>query len=199
MDIKKIGIAGALVVALFAGGYATGRYAAPERVVITEKVKEVKSEKIVESVDTAKILNALKTMNVAKDVHTVKIIERAPDGTTKTIITSDDKTKSESKSESQEKTKTVETKVVERIVYKEREVTKTVERIRPQWALALQPGFEFGAALGLGGQPFNLLSAIPVKHVMANVLLERRLLGPVFVGAWANTHLDGGLSVRVEW
>lgn len=191
------------VVALLclAGGFGAGRYAAPTKTVVTEKVVTVTTDKVVTTVDTDKILNALKTMNTQKDVHTVRIIEKAKDGSTKVTVTQDDKSKSEATSQVQDKTQTVQTKVEEHVVYKDREVTKTVERLsRAQWSLALQPGFEFGTALGLGGEPYNLLDRVlPIKHVMANLTIERRLLGPLYVGAWTNTHLDGGLSLRMEW
>lgn len=189
----------ALVVAglaLFVVGYGTGRYAAPDKVVVTEKVREVKTEKTTESVDTAKILNILQAMNTQKDVKVVRVVEKAKDGSVKVTTTTEDKSKIEAKTEAQEKSKTVEVRTVEKLVYRDRETTKTIERNRPSWSLAIQPGFAFGTALGLGDQPYNL---IPIRHVVANVSIERRLIGPLSVGAWANTHLDGGLSLRLEF
>jgi hypothetical protein len=190
----------ALVAALlFTGGYATGRHLAPDKVVVTEKVVTVETSKSVHVVDTDRILSALKDVKVARDVHTIRVVEKQPDGTTKITETKDDKSKTESKTESNDQEHKVDTKVEERTVYRDREVTKLVERQRPNWSLALQPGFEFASAVGLGDAPFNLLGVLPVKHVMANLLIERRLAGPLFVGAWANTHLDGGVSLRLEW
>lgn len=197
---KKIAIAILAVLLLFAGGYATGRYAAPDKVVVTEKTVTIQQDHVVTQVDTDKILNALKTLNVQKDVHTVRIIEKEKDGTTKVTVTQDDKSKSEASNQVQDKEKAQTVKVEDHIVYKDREVTKTIERNRPAWVFSLQPGFEFGTALGLGGQPYNLLNrALPGLHVMTNVTIERRLIGPLFIGAWASTHLDGGLSLRLEF
>jgi hypothetical protein len=83
MDIKKLGLFALIAVALVGGGYAAGRYAAPEKVVVTEKIKEV--ERVVIVNDTEKILNALKTVQqqVAqqKDVHVTKKTVKHPDGT----------------------------------------------------------------------------------------------------------------------
>src|SRR5262245_40287223 len=132
MDLKKIGIYIALAVALVGGGYAAGRYAAPERVVVTEKVKEVVVEKTVATVETEKILNALKQVrqqvSQQKDVKTTKTVVRAPDGTTTVTVVKDDKTKTDTKTDTkveiQEKDKKTEVTVkeVERVV--EKEVTK---------------------------------------------------------------------------
>ncbi len=183
---------------LLGGGYVAGRYASPERVVVTERVREVEKQVVVKTVDTDRILNALKDIKVQKDVHTVRIIEKAPDGTTKTTVTSDDKSQSESKTQVQEKEHRVETKLVEKLVFKEREVSKTVERAKPNWSLALMPGFDLAGALGQG-QSYSLLPTLPVRHLMLGASIEHRLIGPLFSGIWANTAGAGGLTLRVEF
>jgi len=208
MDFKKIGIYIALVVALVGGGYAAGRYAAPERVVVTEKIKEVVVEKTVATVDTEKILNALKTVQqqVAqqRDVRTTKTVVKKPDGTVEVRVETADKTKIDTKTDTkvevQEKDKKTEVTVkeVERVV--EKEVTKIVERARPQWALTLQPGFDVAGALGYG-TPYSLLptSNYLLRHVVVGASVERRLLGPLSSGLWANTAGAGGLLLRLEF
>jgi hypothetical protein len=198
--MKERAILAAVAAVLLAGGYAIGRYEAPQKTVVTEKVHEVQTEKVFSVVDTDTILNALKTLNTQKDVHTVRVLTKnEKTGVVTVTTTTDDKSKSESTSQIQDKTKSEEKKTEDRVVYRDREVTKTIERAKPQWSLAVMPGFEFAPAFGMGAQPFNLLSPLPLKHVMANVLVERRLAGPLFIGAWASTHLDGGLSLRLEW
>lgn len=202
MTNERKGIIGAIiaVIVMFCIGYGTGRYAAPDKVVTTEKIVTVTQDHVVTQVDTDKIINAFKALNTQKDVHTVRVIEKEKDGTTKITVTQDDKSKSEATTQVQDKEKAQTVKVEDHIVYKDREITKTVEKNRPSWGLSLQPGFELGTVLGAGPQPYNLLSkALPGLHVMANVTLERRFLGPIFLGAWANTHMDAGLSLRLEF
>lgn len=196
MTTKSIIVLAAVGVALAAGGYLTGRYAAPDKVVVTEKVVTVEKQVVVEQIKTE--VKLVKVADVQKDVHREKVTEKRPDGTVVVTEKQDDKSKTHSTTDATDKTEA--THIEERLVYKDREVTKLVERNRPQWALALQPGYEFGTALGLGGESSNLLDRVlPVKHVMANVVLERRVFGPLSLGAWANTRLDGGLSIRLEW
>ncbi len=195
MNAKSIIILSVIGLALAGGGYATGRYAAPTKVLVTEKVVTVEKQVVVTQVKTE--IKIVKVADVAKDVHKETTTEKRADGTVVVTEKVDDKSKTHTASDTEAKKDEVH--IEEKLVYKDREVTKLVERDRPQWSLALQPGFEFGTALGLGGESSNLLKNLPVKHIMANVVVERRLLGPVLVGAWVNTRLDAGLSIRLEW
>lgn len=185
---------------LVGAGYAAGRYATPDKIVVTEKIVTVQTEKAVSTMETDKILNALQTLNRNNDVKVIRITEKAPDGTTRITETSEDKSKIASKTESQSKERQVETKIVEKLVYQDREVTKTVERSRPQWALALQPGFDVAGALGRG-DGYSLLpsSGSVLRHVVIGASLERRILGPVSGGIWANTAGMGGVTLKVEF
>lgn len=190
----------AVAVALVVAGYAGGRYMTPAKVVTTEHVVYQDHEVTHTVVDTQKILDALQTMNRQNDIHVTRVVEKSKDGSVKVTETRDDESKTQQTAQTHEAEKQVETKVVEKVVYQDREVTKTVvNQVRPQWSLALQPGFQFGDALGGGRSSYDLLRLVPFQHLVGNVVLERRLLGPILVGAWANTRLDGGLSLRLEW
>lgn len=189
--MNNYGIAAAIALACVLGGYAMGRYAAPDKVLVTEKVVTVEKQVVVTQTKTE--VKIVKVADVQRDVHREKVVEKKPDGSVVVTTKEDDKSKEHTDTRSDATKETVH--VEEKLVYKDREVMKLVERNRPSWGLALQPGFAFA-----GTPTHNLLTAIvPFKRVMANVVIERRLLGPLFVGAWANTRLDGGLSLRLEW
>jgi hypothetical protein len=198
--VRQYSLAAVIAVVCLAGAYSAGRYAAPTKVVVTERVVTVEKQVVVTTVDTDRILNAMKDVKVQKDVHTVRVVEKEPDGTMKVTTTKDDKSKVDTDTKIQDQSHTTETKTETKTVYQDREVTKLVEHLRrPTWSLAVQPGYEVGSVLGLGSQPYSLLSALPVRHLMANVVVEHRLIGGLYVGAWASTHLDGGLSLRLEF
>ena len=196
---KEVLIISIIAVALFAGGYGTGRFAAPDKVVTTEKVVTVTQDHLVTTVDTAKILDAIKNVNVQKDVHTIRIIEHQKDGTVKETVTTDDKSKSESQIKTEDKEKAQSVRVEEHIVYKDREVTKTVERNRPQWALGLTPGFDFAGALGHGSAISLLPSTATIPHLVLGADLTRRVIGPLSAGIWVNSAGMGGAVLRLEF
>jgi hypothetical protein len=188
-----------IVVALVAGAYAFGRYATPTKVIVTEKIVTVEKQVVVTQTKTE--VQIVQVHDLQKDVHRVAVTEKKPDGTTVTTVTTDDKSKSKTDTTTNGKSETDKSET--KLITQDKETSKVVIRdSKPQWSLTLQPGFEFGEALGLGsGGSYNLLSrALPMApHMMANIGIEHRFVGPVFVGAWANTRLDAGLSIRLEW
>jgi hypothetical protein len=198
--MKKYAILAGLALVLVGGGYAAGRYAAPEKVVVTEKIKEVEKTVVVRVVETDKVLEALKNVSQAKDVHKTKTTVKKADGTVTTTETTDDKTKTDTqdKTNEAEKTKTAETVTKEVVV--EKEVTKTIERSRPSWRLSLQTGFDV-AALTSASQPYSLLPSDSglVKYMVLGIGVEHRLVGPLSTGVWANTHGMGGISFSLEF
>jgi hypothetical protein len=200
MDTKKLGLFALAALVLVGGGFAAGRYVAPEKVVYTERLKVVEKEVVVRVVDTDKVLDAIKNVSQQKDVKTKKVTVKQPDGTVTTTTETEDKTKTDTQEKTKEtdKTKTTETVVKEVIV--EKEVTKTVERSRPSWSLSLQPGIDVAGALG-HGSPYNLLPSdnFLLKHAVLGISVEHRLLGPLSTGLWANTSGAGGVTLRLEF
>jgi len=198
--MKRYTILAGLALVLAGGSFAAGRYSAPDKVVTVEKVREVEKQVIVKVVETDKVIEALKNVSQQKNVKTKKVTVKAPDGTTTTTTETEDKTKTDTqdKTKEAETTKEVETKVVEKIV--EKEVTKIVERSRPNWRLQLQTGFDV-AALTNRADPYSLLPSDSdlVRYMVLGIGVERRLLGPLSAGAWANTHGMGGLTLSLEF
>ncbi len=200
MNIKRIGLFALVAVGLVGGGYAAGRYAAPDKVVVTEKLKVVEVEKIVRVVDTDKVLEAIKNVSQQKDVKTKKVTVKTPDGTVTTTTETEDKTKTDSQTKTKEEEKTKTTEVVTKEVIVEKEVTKLVERNRPNWRLSLQSGFDM-AALTDRATPFSLLPSDSdlVRYMVLGIGVEHRLIGPLSAGVWANTHGMGGLTLSLEF
>jgi uncharacterized cupredoxin-like copper-binding protein len=185
-----------VVVILLVAAFAGGRQFGPTKVVT---VTETKTE--TQYVDKVQYVDKIQTVyvhDVAKDVHSVTVVEKKPDGTETTTVTVDDKSKSETSASSQE----VVTKDEEKTKDTESDTksTKVVENYKPQWHLGLRLGA--GGGFDAGKPPALLLSA--------GLQAERRILGPVFMGLWADVHANampfgtapytvvGGLSVSLE-
>lgn len=192
----------AIVVALVVGGYGFGRYAQPAKVVVTEHVVTVEKQVIVTQVVTKTQIQVVKVRDTQKDVHQVAVTETKPDGTKVVTVTTDDKSKSQT-DVNKDIAADTQTNTLDKTVLTQTDDKKTITTFgsKPQWSLTLQPGFEFGEALGVTSGSYNLLSkALPMApRLMANVGIEHRFIGPIFLGAWANTRLDAGLSIRLEW
>jgi hypothetical protein len=200
--LKKYSILVGIGLALVVGGYATGRYAAPDKVVVTKEIVTVKDTQIVKVVDQDAILKAISNLNVQKDVHKVKTVVKAKDGTETTTVTTDDKSKSESQTKTDASVVTHATDTTQQHETSTITVTKLVERDRPNWRLSLMPGLDLAEVLGHNqGTPYNLLpsSDAMLKYVVVGVGLEHKLIGPVSGGLWANSRGAGGLILTLEW
>jgi hypothetical protein len=191
-----------VVVLLLVAAYAFGRYAQPAKVVVTEKIVTVEKQVVVTQTVTKTQVQVVKVRDTQKDVHKVEVTEKKADGTVTTTVTTDDKSKSQTNI-NKDATADTQTKTTDKTLITQTDDKKTVTTFgKPDWSLSIQPGFAFGDALGLGnGSSYNLLSkALPMApHLMANIGVEHRFIGPIFLGAWANTRLDAGLSIRLEW
>jgi len=191
----------AIVLTLVVGGYAFGRYAQPAKVVVTEKVVTVERQVVVTKTVEKTQIQIVKVRDTQKDVHRVEVVATKADGTKVVTVTTDDKSKAETDLDANATT-AAQTNTASTTTIAQTEDKKTVTTFgKPQWSLTLQPGFEFGDALGNNSSSYNLLSkALPMApHLMANLGIEHRFIGPIFLGAWVSTRLDAGVSLRLEF
>jgi hypothetical protein len=153
--------------------FLTGRFVAPTRV----QTRDV--ERVVYRDRTVSVAVAAKTETRAETRHTVRTRVTRPDGTreerTETTRGVD--------VERTEKTASAQTVERERLVYRDRSVT--VERSRPDWRV--------GALVGV--DPFHQLSG----SLLYGGHVERRVLGPVWLGAWGLSSRAVGLSLSFEF
>jgi hypothetical protein len=167
------------VACILAGtGYAFGRYSAPDRVV----TKEHETVRTVTQVDTraqeevVALRSQLETLK--RSTHRVETVK--PDGTR--TVTTDTNTE-RNRDTTSDKTTHAEQQTVAQ-TETTREVTKTVEvtRERPQWRV--------GPLVG-----FDLRTRTPVY----GGIVERRILGPVSLGAVGLSNGTLGLSLTLEF
>lgn len=192
---REYALIAGIAILLVGLGYSFGRYAAPDKVVVTEKVVTVEKQVVVTQVKTE--VQVVKVADVQKDVHKTKTTETKKDGTVIVTEKTDDNTKTEVKTDT-DKNK-VDLTVKEKVVTQDREVTKLVERDRPKWSATLMPGLDVGGIFGFGN-PYSLLPGNTVlKRVLVGVSVEHQFIGPISLGVWANTHAAAGLSLRLDW
>lgn len=190
MNLKLAGAGVVLAVVLYAGGYATGRYAAPQKVLITEKAVTVEKQVVVTQTKTE--IKTVYLQNKNEKIHRVVTETKQPDGTAvkkteedigiETVIHNDT-----------ESTKFVDRwneRVMEKLVEKE----KLVLRSLPDW----QTGIQVGASVPvlLGGDELGLKG---MRGAVVGAYVNRRILGPFFAGIWGNTQGAVGLSVVGEF
>ncbi len=178
--------------AAVAGSFLLGRYTGPTKTVIKVETQIVEKEVI--KVETQYVDKIVYVKTEARDVHTQVVVVKQPDGTETTTTVVDDKTKTNEAS-TQQTTMASSTQVIDD--KSTTEVTsKTIESVRPDWHMALR----VGGGLTLPLQP--LLSA--------GLSAERRIVGPFWVGLWADVQLGvvptvtprgftAGLSVGLEF
>jgi hypothetical protein len=160
------------------GGYALGRYVAPNKVV-THEVTRVETVTKVDTQAQERVKELTAQLDtLQRHTHTEKTVK--PDGTKTTVTdTTVDRsvdTHKDTTADAEQK-QTSQTSTV-------REVTKTVEvsRARPDWRVGALVGFDINS-----------------KAFSYGATVERRILGPLSVGAWGLSNGVGGISLTLEF
>ncbi len=186
---KVAGVVVSIVVVALSG-YAFGRYVQPPKV----EIKEVTVEKEVVRTEIQIVEKKVYVKATDVDTRTETVVVKQPNGTETTTIVVVDKSKINEAS-SQESTAV---KVVEKEVIKVVEKESTTE-VRKDYHLRV----DVGAGARFVGQ------LTPVLQI--GVGAERRIVGPIFAGIWANTTLNllspgtppytvtGGVSLGMEF
>lgn len=193
---KAVGILLAQL-AVLATAFAFGRYTLPEKIVEKLVTQEVVKEVIKTEIQVVEKKVYVKAQQ--SDVQTKIVYVEKPDGTKETTTVIVDKTKTDEASS--QATVSTEVKVVEKekLVYVEK--LKLVENAKAQWHLGLR----------LGAGALIDPTAVSSPLMSFGLQAERRIVGPVWMGVWADTHLlmlnpkappytvVGGISVGLEF
>lgn len=171
---------------LAGGGYAFGRYAQPAKVV--EKTR-VETKTVTQTVYQDKIIDHIVYVKEKKeDKHTTTTTTKTPDGTVVTKTETEDKIDTSAKIDHTKD----ENKVVTQIVYQDKivEKLKLVESKKLDWRLAAGAGVSIPTFLGKQQIGIPGLSGAVIQ-----VEVDRRIIGPVFLGLWGNSQGTTGLSL----
>jgi len=176
-----------VAVALGGGGYAFGRYEQPAKIVTTEKLVTVVQEKIV--YQDRVVIKEVKVKDKDTDKHTETTTTKKPDGTVVTTTKTD--THVDEHTDTKKDTTEEKTKVVEKVVEKTVEKTKLVESKKMDWIVHGGLGVSVPVLLGQGTQ-----QGVPgLKGAVIQVGVDRRVVGPFYIGVFGDTQGVAGLRL----
>jgi len=158
-------------VGLLVAAFSAGRFSAPVQTEVKEVEKIVYQDRVVEKIVT------VKAKAETKIVYRDRVITK--DGT----VTEREVERTDTKEDTKANTETVASRDVKTETAKE---SKTI--LRPDWRVTAQVGAAFN-------QPLLSLAGPLVIGLQA----ERRIIGGVSAGIWANTYGAAGASLSVEF
>jgi hypothetical protein len=197
VDWKAFSKGPVFIVIVAALAFLGGRYtvAGKTTVVTVDKVVETHHEQtqVTQQVDIDKLLQKIqdKTRIVNRDV--VKVVTIKPDGTR--IETETDKSKIDATQRvaTNSETKTSETSEIKKLLddYRAEDHSKTVitEKSVNNYRVGILGGYSKGSSGLLTGIPGTVLGAF----------VDRKILGPLNAGVWANTQPGVGLQLSISF
>ncbi len=183
----KYAAAGALMIACFAAGECTRK---PPVATTKIEYRDVVKEKIV----TQDIVKTVVVHDVVEKVRVVHetVTETRPDGTK--VVTQRDTGETTSEKKDTAAASEAKKTVAEREHTTERVETRTVPVLKEQWALSVDGTVSVPALFG--GPRASFLPGAP-GWLSAGATVSRRVLGPLWVGARADT--GGRAGVVLTW
>lgn len=176
-----------LLFAIF--GYEYGRHKTPAKVVTVTKTVTVDHDVVHTVTQVQKEIVYVQSQ--AKDVHRVVVVDKKPTGEVVTTTTLQDNTKTVTANTTDKVVN--KDKVEDHVVYKDREVTKTViNNTRPEWILGAQGGYNFGSSGS------NLIPTLPSKLVVG-VGAQKHLFGPVYGGISVQSNEVASVNLSLEF
>ena len=206
-ELKKRLILIGAVVAIMALMFAIGRYTVPTKVIERVQTQQVEHQVVVEKVDehrldelTAQLKLAMSQLSHLKEsIHQEKHTTTRPDGTTETTETIDrnvDRTVQTTQVQTVEKQVVVtQEKVVDHVVKVETQVVVEKEKI----VSAEKPNWLIGPMVGVNVRDLTLAQGLTTGPLSFGVHVDRRIAGPVFLGAWGLSSGQAGLSLSLEF
>lgn len=178
---KPLLVAAVPVAALL--GVIIGRYTAHPRVETVEKVRVETQYK--DRVVTKTVHDVQTVHDVATRTVTVTKWAKAPDGTP--VVTQE--THQEKQSETKRDDRSA--KHVDRVAEAQQTVVtlKTERPALPNWSVSLMPGVQFAGEKAVTLYGPGVIGAS----------VERRIVGPVWMGAWASTSGAAGVVLKGEF
>lgn len=180
--IKDVGIKAVPFIVILGIGYFAGWATKPNNVRIEEKLKvvEVTKEVVVEK----EVVKLVKDTNIKEKYHRESLETKLPDGTYTKKETEDRNIDTVVK-ETEEKVRVVE---VTKEVVVEKEVERIVEAQKAQWR-----------ASPLIGTNVAFLPKPNIGGFVWGAEVERRILGPFWLGVWGLSSGQVGVKVSGEW
>jgi hypothetical protein len=185
-----------IVVLVAVGSFFGGRYSSPEKtkVVTVDKVVEIHHEQtqVAQQINIDELLKKVqdKTRYVDRDV--VRVVTIKPDGTRTETETDRSKIDSTQHTTTNQETKVSEATEIKKLLddYRAEEHSKTVIKENPKnWRVGILTGYSKDSSGVITGVPGLIVGGFA----------ERKLIGPVNLGAWANSQPGAGLQLSVSF
>lgn len=167
--------------------YAFGRHGVPERVVVTEHVQVQTVEKQVVVVQERVRVERVEVAQAARAIHREQTTTRQPNGAVQTRVVEDERAEASRGSVEIAKADTQARAESTRTEKEDAQAIRTVETARPAWRVHALVGVRLSDVLGGKVAPAY------------GAALERRVLGPLSVGAWGLSNGSAGLSASLEF
>jgi hypothetical protein len=177
-------LAAMLAVAL---AYALGRYGVPERVVVTERVRVEQVEHQVVVTQERVRVERVEVAQAARAVHREQTTTRQPNGAVQTRVVEDERAEASRGTVERSQADTQARAESTRTEKEDAQASRTVEAARPAWRVHALVGVRLSDVLGGKLAPAY------------GAALERRVLGPLSVGAWGLSTGTVGVSVSLEF
>jgi hypothetical protein len=204
---KRNIVIAAISLVLLCGSFAAGRYSSPSTVQYVDKIKTVEVQHETRVVEQKVDLSEIKSLiaqyakSQQRDVFKKKVTIVDPNGGKTITEETTDKTKTDTQKTVSDHT---DTKVVSTgkdssdsssSITQERTTTKIVAKDGgSNYGLALQFGINVPHPLTGDGLP-NYIPGMPRQTVMG-ITFDRRIIGPIYGGAWGNSRGDAGVHIR---
>jgi hypothetical protein len=192
-DNKHLWILVVAALVLFGGGMAIGRYTLPAQTIVTEKVHEVVKDRIVEKVVTQVQIVHVKDTAQEQKIHRVVVEGIDPPGCKSKTTTEDIGISTVV----HDNTNTTQVQYVDKIIEKWQD--KIVEKekrvlLQPDWSVYAGVGYDFATIGGIGQH------GVPgMQGAVVQAGLDRRVVGPFWLGLFGNTEGVAGVNLRVTW
>lgn len=176
------------VIAAILGAYVLGCFFNPQPAKVVTEIKEVEKVVTVEKEVVKTVIQVVKEVEVQVQTHTVVVKETTPDGGVRETTVIDTNSDTKDKEKVVEYVDRVVEKIVDREVFIEKKVIVDNQRY---WR----------ASLLLGLQPKLIPPSVDAYLVGAEI--ERRVVGPVWLGIWGMGSTVGvasaGLKVGIDF
>jgi hypothetical protein len=192
-DNKHLWILVVIAVALFGGGLAVGRFTLSPSVVVTEKIHEVTKTQVVTQVKTEVQVVKVHDAQTQQKIHRTVVEGIDPPGCRSKTTVEDINVDSVV----HDNVHDTQVQYVDRTVEKwqDRIVEKTVTKLsQPDWSVFAGVGVDVPYFLGQGARGIPGLQGFVIQAG-----IDRRILGPFWLGVFGNTTGTAGLNLRVVW
>jgi hypothetical protein len=184
------------IVLVAIGAFLGGKYTAPEhtKIVTVDKVVETRHEntQVVQQIDLDKLLKQVQDKTKFVDRDVVRVVTIKPDGTRTETETDKSHVDSQQHTDTTNETKVSQITDFKKLLddYRAEEHSKTT-------IIDNTKNWHVGILGGYGHNSTGIITGVP--GLVLGGFVERKVLGPLNAGIWANTQPGAGLQLSLSF